>query len=59
MALGPEAWDDYSRGSALRRAGRSSFLRSVAVALGNWRSPEAVPVLIGALSESDPLVRAT
>jgi epoxyqueuosine reductase len=41
----------------VRRAGRSGFLRNVAVALGNWRSPEAVPVLIAALSESDPLIR--
>jgi epoxyqueuosine reductase len=33
-------------------------LRNVAVALGNWGSPEAVPVLIAALSDAEPLVRA-
>jgi epoxyqueuosine reductase len=32
-------------------------LRNVAVALGNWGSPEAVPVLSAALSDTEPLVR--
>ncbi len=30
---------------------------NVAVALGNWGSPEAVPVLTSALSDDEPLVR--
>jgi epoxyqueuosine reductase len=51
------AWDEFSRGSAIRRARRAGFLRNVAVALGNWGSPEAVPALVRALSDPEPLVR--
>lgn len=50
-------WDEFSRGSAIRRAKRAGFLRNVAVALGNQGSREAVPALAGALSDSEPLVR--
>jgi epoxyqueuosine reductase len=57
MSMDESGWEAFSRGSALRRAGRPAFLRNVAVALGNWGSPEAVPVLSSALSDPDPLVR--
>jgi len=57
MALDEAGWEAFSRGSALRRAGRAGFLRNVAVALGNWGSVEAVPALVSALSDTDPLVR--
>ncbi|HEX6939212.1 MAG TPA: HEAT repeat domain-containing protein, partial [Longimicrobiales bacterium] len=57
VALDPSAWEAFSRGSALRRAGRAGFARNVAVGLGNWGAPEAVPVLARALSDADPLVR--
>jgi epoxyqueuosine reductase len=57
MRMTPEAWDDFSRGRAVRRAGYVGFRRNVAVALGNWASPDAVPVLIAALSESAALIR--
>jgi epoxyqueuosine reductase len=57
MGLDEAAWDEFSRGSPIRRAGRAGFLRNVAVALGNWGSTEAVPVLVEALSDSEPLVR--
>lgn len=57
MSMDEAAWESFSRGSALRRSGRSGFLRNVAVALGNWASPEAVPVLVSALEDSEPLVR--
>jgi epoxyqueuosine reductase QueG len=57
MALDPKAWEAFSRGSAIRRAGRAGFARNVCVALGNWGSPEAVPVLARALADPDPLVR--
>lgn len=56
-ALDEAAWDSFSRGSALRRAGRSGFARNVCVALGNWASSEAVPSLACALSDPEPLVR--
>ena len=56
-ALDEAAWDSFSRGSAIRRAGRAGFARNVCVGLGNWGSPEAVPVLTSALSDPEPLVR--
>jgi len=51
------AWDEFSRGSSIRRATRAGFLRNVAVALGNWVAPEAVPALVRALEDPEPLVR--
>jgi epoxyqueuosine reductase len=45
------------RGSPILRAKRRGFLRNVAVALGNLRSLEAVPSLVGALADEEPLVR--
>jgi epoxyqueuosine reductase len=57
MAMSEAEWDAFSRGSAIRRAKREGFLRNVAVALGNWRSPEAVPALVAALRDLEPLVR--
>jgi epoxyqueuosine reductase len=56
-ALDEDAWDSFSKGSAIRRAGRAGFARNVCVALGNWAAPEAVPVLTRALSDPEPLVR--
>jgi epoxyqueuosine reductase len=62
------AWDSFSGGSAIHRAGRAGFARNVCVGLGNWSaaevavgnwgSPEAVPVLTSAVSDPEPLVRA-
>ena len=57
MKMSEEEWDLFSRGSAVRRAKREGFLRNVAVALGNWGSREAVPVLSDALRDLEPLVR--
>ena len=57
MEMDEIAWDDFSRGSALRRGKRAGFLRNVAVALGNWGSPAAVPALVRALGDGEPLVR--
>jgi HEAT repeat protein len=57
MRMTYEEWDEWTRGSAMRRSGYAGFRRNVAVALGNWGSPDAVPVLIQALSDPDPLVR--
>jgi epoxyqueuosine reductase len=57
IALDEAGWEAFSRGSALRRAGRAGFLRNVAVALGNWGAEAAVPVLEAALSDPEPLVR--
>ena len=57
-ALDEAAWDSFSRGSPIGRAGRSGFARNVCVALGNWGSPAAVAVLTRALSDPEPMVRA-
>jgi len=45
------------KGSPVKRAKRRGLLRNVAVALGNWGSAEAVPVLAAALSDEEPLIR--
>jgi epoxyqueuosine reductase len=57
MGMGEEEWDRFSQGSPVRRAKRAGFLRNVAVALGNWGSPDAVAVLVRALGDAEPLVR--
>ncbi len=57
MGMNDESWEAFSRGSAIRRAGRAGFLRNVAVALGNWGSRAAVPALHAALRDPEPLVR--
>ena len=41
----------------MKRTKRRGLLRNVAVALGNWGSPEAVPVLVAALDDEEPLIR--
>jgi epoxyqueuosine reductase len=57
MRLSPEAWDEFTRGSPVRRSRREGLLRNVAAALGNWGSEDAVPPLTEALSDSEALVR--
>jgi epoxyqueuosine reductase len=57
-ALDETTWDAFSGGSALRRAGRAGFARNICIGLGNWASPDAVPVLARALCDAEPLVRA-
>ena len=57
MRMSPDRWREFSRGSAIKRAKRSGFLRNVAVALGNSGSPEAIPSLTEALSDEETLVR--
>jgi epoxyqueuosine reductase len=57
MAMDEAQWDVFSRGSAIRRAKRAGFLRNVAVALGNWGSPDAIPALTEAVRDLEPLVR--
>jgi epoxyqueuosine reductase len=57
MGMSEAAWDEFSRGSAIRRAKRAGFLRNVAVALGNWGVAQAVPALNRALTDAEPLVR--
>ncbi len=57
MGMTQEEFSRRFKGSAVKRTKRRGLLRNVAVALGNWGSPEAVPVLAEALSDAEPLVR--
>ncbi len=57
MGMTQEEFSRRFKGSAVKRTKRRGLLRNVAVALGNWGSPEAVPVLVEALSDAEPLVR--
>jgi epoxyqueuosine reductase len=57
MSMDEMQWDEFSRGSPIRRARRSGFLRNVAVALGNVGTAEAIPVLRQAMKDADELVR--
>ena len=57
LSLTEEEFRRRFRGSPITRAKRRGFLRNVAVALGNLKSVEAVPALIQALEDHDPLVR--
>ena len=57
-ALVPDRWEEFSRGSPIRRAGREGFARNVCVALGNWASPSGLPALTAALGDPSGLVRA-
>jgi epoxyqueuosine reductase len=45
------------QGSPVLRAKRRGFLRNVAVALGNSKSPDAIPALARALADDEKLVR--
>ncbi len=57
MDLDEEGFREMFRKSPVKRAKRRGLLRNVAVALGNWGSEEAVPVLLKALRDHEPLVR--
>lgn len=59
LILDEEGFRARFRKSAIKRAKRRGLLRNVAVALGNTKNPDAVPVLEHALrNEHEPLVRA-
>ncbi|MGH7874862.1 MAG: tRNA epoxyqueuosine(34) reductase QueG [Candidatus Binatia bacterium] len=57
LSLDKEAFRVRFRGSPILRAKRRGLLRNVAVALGNIKSPEALPALIAALDDDEALVR--
>lgn len=57
LSLTEEQFRLRFRNSPVLRAKRRGFLRNVAVALGNIGAREAVPFLISALGDSEPLVR--
>jgi epoxyqueuosine reductase len=57
MTMTQEEFSARFKGSPIKRAKRRGLLRNVAVALGNWGSPDAVPALAVALNDEEPLVR--
>ena len=57
MQLDEAAFRARYKGSPIKRSKRRGLLRNVAVALGNWGSPEGLPVLERALQDHEPLIR--
>ena len=57
LELTEDGFRDRFRQSALLRPRRNGLLRNAAIALGNSCDVRAVPVLIDALDDDDPLVR--
>lgn len=57
MGLSQEEFSRRFKNSPVKRAKRRGLLRNVAVALGNWGSPEAVSALAAALHDDEPLIR--
>ena len=57
LALTEEQFRERFRLSPIRRTKRRGLLRNVCVALGNIGDPQAIPALIGALHDHEPLVR--
>ena len=58
LGLDDAAFRARFRGTPLTRPKRAGLLRNAAVALGNSREPRAVPALVSALADREPLVRA-
>jgi epoxyqueuosine reductase len=57
LALDEAGFQRRFAASPLKRARRRGLLRNVAVALGNWGDPAAVPALAQALHDAEPLIR--
>ena len=57
LRLSEEEFRRRFPGSPVLRAKRRGFVRNVAVALGNVRSHEALPALVQALDDPEPLIR--
>eukprot|EP00727_Mastigamoeba_balamuthi_P007423 m51a1_g3300 hypothetical protein (393) ;mRNA; r:309155-310333 len=57
MAMTQADFSRRFRSSPIKRAKRRGLLRNVAVALGNWGSPDAVPALAASLNDDEPLIR--
>ncbi len=58
LALDDEGFRALFRGSAIKRTKRRGLARNAAIALGNRGDARAVPALIAALSDAEPLIRA-
>ena len=57
ITLDDNGFEQRFRDSPVQRAKRRGLLRNVAVALGNWADPAAVPALARAQADAEPLIR--
>jgi epoxyqueuosine reductase len=57
MTMPQEEFSRRFKDSPIKRTRRRGLLRNVAVALGNWGAAEAVPALVIALNDEEPLIR--
>lgn len=57
LDLSPSQFREVFRGTPLTRPRRAGLLRNVAIVLGNRRDPTALPALLRALNDEEPLVR--
>jgi epoxyqueuosine reductase len=57
LAMDPKAFNAQFRRNPAKRPKRRGLLRNVAVALGNSGDRRAVPALVKALGDEEPLVR--
>lgn len=58
IQINQEMFSKMFKGSPIKRIKRRGLLRNVAVALGNSCNPQAIPILIKALEDEEPLIRA-
>ena len=57
LGMDQAAFSGKFKGSPVKRAKRKGFLRNTAVAMGNSGDQRAVPALVEALKDAEPLVR--
>jgi len=57
LSLTPQEFNRRFKGNPIKRAKRRGYLRNVAIALGNMGDRNAVPALVRALQDFEPLVR--
>lgn len=58
MSLSAQEFNRKFKGSPIKRAKRRGYIRNVAVTLGNMGDRDAVPGLVAALEDEEPLVRS-
>ncbi len=57
MKLADDEFRTIFKGSPIKRTKRRGLLRNAAIALGNTHDPGAIPVLLEALRDHEPLIR--
>jgi epoxyqueuosine reductase len=57
LALNDEAFRAFFSGSAIKRIGRSRFMRNVLIAAGNSDAAGLAPKVAEHLADTDPIVR--